>query len=295
MIISKRFVLIFLVSFLTGSGFCQYQVELPFLFERNQIIVQVKINDKGPFYFLFDTGTNPSTINKEDAEIIGLKLDTIKREGVGYGENPIVAYLCYLPKIQLGKIKQDSLLNVALNLSSLKGKFSIPVIGVLGYSFLKGRRFMIDYPKRKIIFYKNGFKGSSAVLINQAIEVGDNESTPVVDGISFNGYKVKLIFDTGSSLAFNLSHTVDSLYNFSQSMLDLKSDTLEGYGGKAISYSGKIKSFKWGKLNLTEVKMTIDPNKKSDIYRPVGSIGNEFLKSYKVYFDYVGRKVIIMK
>jgi len=80
----------------------QVNAEIPFLFERNQIIVQIKINDKDTYNFLFDTGTDPSTINKQTAEKIGLQLDTIKREGIGYGENPIIAYLCYIPKNVFG-------------------------------------------------------------------------------------------------------------------------------------------------------------------------------------------------
>lgn len=273
----------------------QVNTEIPFLFERNQIIVQIKINDKDTYNFLFDTGTDPSTINKQTAEKIGLQLDTIKREGIGYGENPIIAYLCYIPKMSLGNISTDSLVSVALNLSSLETKFSVPVVGVLGYSFLYNKRFTIDYPKRKIIFYKSKLPKSKNILVKQPLLLSDSESTPTVDSVSVDGHFLKLIIDTGSSLSLSLSQSADSLYNFLNNMTQFKADTLEGYGGKAISYTGKIKNFVWGKLKLQEVKTTIDPNKKSDAYRPVGSIGNELLQNYRVTFDYIDKILIIEK
>jgi hypothetical protein len=292
---TKTIYIAIILTTLLQVAFGQVNTEIPFLFERNQIIVQIMINDKGPYNFLFDTGTDPSTINKQTAEKIGLQLDTIKREGVGYGENPIIAYLCYFPKMALGNISQDSLISVALNLSIFETKFSIPVVGVLGYSFLYNKRFTIDYPKRKIIFYERELPTPKNILVKQQLILNDTESTPAVEGVSVGGYLLKLIFDTGSSLSLNLSQTADSLYNFSKSMTQLKADTLEGYGGKAISYSGVLKNFEWGKIKLEEVKISIDPNKKSDAYRPVGSIGNELLQNYRVTFDYIDKIVIIEK
>lgn len=289
----KKYLLIPTTFFTLTVAHGQINTEIPFLFERNQIIVQIKINDKGPYNFLFDTGTDPSTINKQTAEKIGLRLDTIKREGVGYGENPIIAYLCYFPKMALGNISQDSLVSVALNLSVFESKFSIPVVGVLGYSFLYNRRFTIDYPKRKIIFYGSELPTPKNILVKQQLILSDIESAPAVDSVSVDGHLLKLIFDTGSSLSLKLSRSADSLYNFSKSMTQLKADTLQGYGGKAVSYSGKIKNFKWGKIKLKEVKTSIDTNEKTVAGRPVGSIGNELLQNYRVTFDYLDKIVII--
>lgn len=291
----KTIYIAIILTTLFQLAYGQVTTEIPFLLERNQIIIQININDKGPYNFLFDTGTDPSTINKQSAEKIGLRLDTIKRAGTGYGENPIIAYLCYFPKIALGNIIQDSLLSVALNLTLFESKFSVPIIGGLGYSFLYNKRFTIDYPKRKIIFYERALPTAKKILVKQHLIFSEIESAPAVDSVTVEGHLLKLIFDTGSSLSLKLSQSADSLYNFSKTMTQLKADTLEGYGGKAISYSGKLKNFKWGKIKLKEVKTTIDPNKKSDAGNPVGSIGNELLQNYRVTFDYIDKLVIIEK
>lgn len=38
-------------------------IVMPFEFIRNEIVVQVKVNGKGPFNMMLDTGTDPSAID----------------------------------------------------------------------------------------------------------------------------------------------------------------------------------------------------------------------------------------
>ena len=145
-------VLLIIWSFFYQNSYAQNNNKIPFKFEQNEIIVKVKINNKGPYNFLFDTGTNPSVINIKTAKRIGLQLNEINRK-VGK-KNKTRIYLCYLPKITVGKISQDSLLSVALNLSVFKTKFIEPIEGIIGYSFFNSKIFTIDYAKREILFYK---------------------------------------------------------------------------------------------------------------------------------------------
>lgn len=44
------------------AGGKQQAVEIPFDFYRNEIILQVKVNGKGPFNMMLDTGTDPSAV-----------------------------------------------------------------------------------------------------------------------------------------------------------------------------------------------------------------------------------------
>jgi len=43
-------------------------VEVPFEFVRNEIIVQVKVDGKGPFNMMLDTGTDPSAVDLATAK-----------------------------------------------------------------------------------------------------------------------------------------------------------------------------------------------------------------------------------
>ncbi|MSV29555.1 MAG: hypothetical protein EXQ52_12555 [Bryobacterales bacterium] len=44
-------------------------IETPFTFHRNEIVLQVKVNGKGPFNMLLDTGTNRSAIDLATARV----------------------------------------------------------------------------------------------------------------------------------------------------------------------------------------------------------------------------------
>ena len=74
------------VCLLMTGGFCcfvqaqqgkEQAVEVPFDFYRNEIIVQVTVNGKGPFSMMLDTGTDPSVVDLARARETGLKLDPV--------------------------------------------------------------------------------------------------------------------------------------------------------------------------------------------------------------------------
>src|SRR5437899_844453 len=64
-----------LFAILTMAGSADAETTVSFrLVHRFAIIVQVKINDSGPYDFLLDTGTNTSMINKELADRHSLRV-----------------------------------------------------------------------------------------------------------------------------------------------------------------------------------------------------------------------------
>ena len=67
-------------------------IEIPFDFYRNEIVVQVKVNGKGPFSMMVDTGTDPSAIDLVTARELGLKLDPIGKQASGGGTSVNLAY-----------------------------------------------------------------------------------------------------------------------------------------------------------------------------------------------------------
>src|SRR4029434_420825 len=72
-------------------------VEIPFDFVRNEILLQVKVNGKGPFNMMRDTGTEPSAIDLETAKELGLKLSSAGGPVSGGGTARNLAYETKLP------------------------------------------------------------------------------------------------------------------------------------------------------------------------------------------------------
>ena len=79
-------------------------IEVPFDFDRIEIILQVKANGRGPFNMMLDTGTDPSAIDLATAKELGLKLDPIGRQGAGGGTSVNLTYETKLPLLEIGSL-----------------------------------------------------------------------------------------------------------------------------------------------------------------------------------------------
>src|SRR5438128_10266652 len=76
-------------------------VEVPFEFLHNQIVVQVKVNGKGPFNMLIDTDTDPSAIDASTAKELGLQVGTNGAAATGGGTETNVVYPTRLASVEL--------------------------------------------------------------------------------------------------------------------------------------------------------------------------------------------------
>src|SRR5262245_28188388 len=63
--------------------------EVPFDFYHNSVILQVKVDGKGPFNMLLDTGTDPSAFDINTAKELGLRIDSVDVGGQGAGSDKI--------------------------------------------------------------------------------------------------------------------------------------------------------------------------------------------------------------
>jgi len=79
------FVLLTLFVSAAQAGGKQQVIEVPFDFYKNEIILQVKVNGKGPFNMMLDTGTDPSGVDLTTARHIGLKLHPLGKPATGGG------------------------------------------------------------------------------------------------------------------------------------------------------------------------------------------------------------------
>src|SRR5689334_17563657 len=89
-------------------------VEVPFTFERSSVIIHVKVNDKGPYNMLLDTGAEQSAIDLNSARELGLKLEPLgggKIVATGKKENTL--FLTKLPQVEIATLTATDLLAVA--------------------------------------------------------------------------------------------------------------------------------------------------------------------------------------
>ena len=298
---NSLFALALLLFFFSGSGVGQSQnrsapVEVPFEFVHNQIVVQVKIGDKGPYSMLLDTDTDPSAIDLATARELGLRLDSRSFPATGGGAEANLVRLTRLPTVELGGVIAKDVTTGAIDLKKLSAKLELPVHGVLGFSFLKDRIVQIDYAASKIRFYSEspyiGIQNSPNTVNKIAVAFRYDEGV-LIDSIFINGQKLKATLDTGSSGTFALTPEGIAALGLEEVMQNGEVQKSVGYNGEYESKSGILKSVRIGRLSIESAPAAFWPaGSGHDKKNFQVNIGNGFFKDYLMTFDFRGKMVV---
>jgi len=270
-------------------------IEIPFEFYRNEIILEVRVDGKGPFSMMLDTGTDPSVIEFTTARELGLKLIPLGTPAVGGGNAPRQVYGAYLPLVEVGGITARNLEAVAIDLSKISERLGKPIQGVLGHSLLNGRIVQIDYPNRVVRFYS---QSPFAKMLKQPntprhtvlpFRYVDNV---LIDDVFVNGKKLVANFDTGSNGTFDLTPAAVIYLGMEEEVNRAPASSDVGYNGVAENKKGELSNVTIGGISVAAAPVVFFAKGTGRDKKPWGiNIGNEFLKDFVVTIDY-RRKLI---
>ena len=274
-------------------------IEVPFEFYRNQIMVQVMLEGKGPFNMLLDTGTDPSAIDLATAREIGLKLPDRGHAVSGGGTTPNAGYETKFSEITLGDLKARNISVIALDLSKLSSELGRPTHGVLGHSLLNGRTVQIDYPKRIVRFFERPLFGApqqTSVSLTRTTLRFHYNGTILIDDAVVNGRKVTASIDTGSTEAFQLTPSaIASLGLQEQALKGVRAPSV-GYNGIAENTQGTVESVSVGTAKVNTPTVVFFAEKAGHDKEKWGlNIGNGFLKDFVLTIDYRNRILALDK
>ena len=119
----------------------------------NLILLETKINDKGPYWFILDTGASGNVFS---ASLIN-ELKVTPRET----DKKVFSPSGFIPvkEVTIKKLetKYNTLLDtdfMLIDLDHLNEEGDKKIAGILGYPFLKDFEVILDYPKQKIALSK---------------------------------------------------------------------------------------------------------------------------------------------
>jgi len=282
---------------------CQAQSTIkktvPFQYVKNQILIETKLESTGQsLYMLLDTGVDPSVIDLKTAEAYDLEVETDDEgEAEGRGSDKVKVYPTVLDELYVGNEKFNAIEALALDMSGLAKKLGSPIHGILGYSFIKGKIFRIDYQNKEIQFFESE-EDLEQQLSDDAIRLSyktDGEDMiPILGDFKVNGHEFMASLDTGSSLNIQIyRHRLGDVQLDSLEMDKLKSSALYGAQGKKETYTTTIDLFELDDvLAFENQELTISTIKNKKQLR-MGNIGNRFLENFRVSFDYVNKRVVL--
>jgi len=271
-------------------------VEVPFEFEHNQIILQVKIAGKGPFNMLLDTDTDPSAIDAATAHELGLVVGAKGTTATGGGTERNTVYPVQLPNVEVGAVTAKDVAAATIDLTRLGERIGKPIHGVLGYSFLKDRIVQIDYPNQKLRFFTESpyprikFGPNTVNIIAFTFRYDDGHV--MIDSVFVNNEKMIATLDTGSSGTFSLTPEAVAQLGLEEQGRD-SDDASVGYNGAYKSKIGTLKAIRMGKLSVDSAQATFWlPGTGHDKHRFQVNIGNGFFKDFMMTFDFKNKMVV---
>lgn len=264
-----------------------------FKFIKNLIIIPVKINGKGPYNFILDTGVGLCIITEPSL------IDTLKPKNLrkiliaGFGEgNDLTAFVIPSMRFEIGNTVSDNLPSAilqtdAFDLSSFAG---MPIHGLIGYEFFNSFIVRINYIANLITIYRHhsGFVLRKGSRIPISIEERKPYITTEIGLTKEKSITAKLIIDTGAGHPISLE--TNAGIPFDIPAVNIPANLGIGLNGPINGHLGRIKFLKLGKFEIKDV-LTAFPNyndaaaKITSISRN-GNLGNNILRRFEVVFDY---------
>lgn len=268
-------------------------VKLPFKLVRNLVIIQLKINGRGPFNFILDTGvglmiiTEPKLVDSINIQ----NKRTIKMAGLGEGD----AYEAYvtpplkidIPGLTSYDVAAAILKTDHFNLSNFVG---IPVHGLLGYEFFNNLAVKLNFTDSTLTAYRSQdarlFKRGAKIPIT--IEGHKPYLEAKVKLPNGTEQVCKLIIDLGAGHPVSLENMIKK-NGLPQKFVIANLGV--GLTGPISGFLSRIDEVDLGKYKIKKV-ITSFPNDydeetlKNLSIRRDGNLGVGILKRFMVIFDY---------
>jgi len=138
-------------------------ITVPFkLLKTGHFIVETKLNGKGPYLLIFDTGAPTMLINNRIANDSGvMKKGTPKPFFAPFGS----AGEFKITKLEIGLVEALGITAMVMDhptvevfSSAFKKELGAPVDGIVGFPFFARYRMTVDYQAKEMTFVPNGYK-----------------------------------------------------------------------------------------------------------------------------------------
>jgi hypothetical protein len=267
------------------------EVTVPFQLLNNHIYADVKVNTKGPFLFIFDTGgqdmLQPPTAKALSEEVAG------DFAGHGAGEGTVQGGFAKVGSLDIdGLVLRDQTVAVLpFQSAKVEGFDAGGMIGVEVFGRLVTR---IDYGARTLTFIDpKSFDPKDAGI---AVPFVFYQTIPQVEG-TFEGRPGRFDIDTGSRVALTLTSPFvranDLIARHPKGALVVDG---WGVGGPAHSYVARGGALTLGKVRVDNVVAGFSTQSKGAFADPdyAGNVGAGILRRFVVTFDY-GHRIMYLK
>jgi predicted aspartyl protease len=266
----------------------------------NHLYVDVRVNGKGPYPFLFDTGAGATMIEKSRAAEIGLRqFGTAAASGAGAAS--IAAAIYPSATLSAGGLSSSPITVYGIPLDSISRMSGRAVDGILGHDFFGKYVVEIDYPGKVVRLYRPedfSYSGPGETLPFELV-VNHIRIRAKVARTGREGVEGRFIVDTGATGSLGLSGQFvadNDLMTETQKKMPLV-PVGAGVGGNVMGRLSRTESLTIGTMTVA-TPVTIFTNDSKGIYAVpnlAGLIGYGVLKRFTLIVNYPGKKITFEK
>jgi len=265
---------------------------LPFELINNHIFVEARLDGRGPFRLLCDTGGS-NVVTPELAKELGLKSEGTF-EGTGVGEKSEDVGLTKVKSLQVGDVSLRDQVFAVFDLKTMSEVEGVPLRGLIGYEVFKRFVAAIDYEHRTLtLTLPSAFVPPAK---GTAVPFKFSGTIPEVQG-EIDGIPGKFHIDTGSRTTLTIlapfakAHDLKARYG-----AKVEAVTGWGVGGPARGLVVRAGMLKLGGVAVDGPLVELSLQTKGGFVDPyvAGNVGAGVLKRFNIVFDY-GRQQLIFE
>lgn len=275
----------------------QKSISIPFKVYSNLIVVRMTIDESDTLNFVVDTGVSSVIVtDPKIGEQLGCDyVRAVTITGAGE-EEPLLGNISIGHAVQVGGVKayNQNIIVLSEDVLHLSEFMGIPIHGIFGHDLFLNFVVTIDYGKSILILtkpkkfrYRRRFGKRYPLVVTN--------SKPYTDAFSIKASKskeeipVRLVIDTGAGHALLLNAGEETI-----PMPDkvIRANLGRGLNGDISGFMGRVYSLKMGELEVNDVLASFPDSISFSMkfpptdYNRQGSVGCEFLRRFKVTFNY---------
>jgi predicted aspartyl protease len=274
-------------------------IEVPFELIHGTILIPATVNGAGPFWMMLDTGADPSIVDLGVAKRAGLKIAAKGKQGSGGGTSHNLSYGTSLPLLRIGGLTATKVDALAMDLSGLSATLGRSLGGALGYSLFKGRIVQIDYPNRRVRFYKRAPSCTRAKNLHPkqcTILSFRYQDDILANGVAVDGKPVTTNFDTGSNSSFQLNPAAVEKLGVGEDLARAQASSSRGFNGELNNREGTVRNVSVGKISVDDAPIVFFGKGMGVDKEPWDlRIGSGFLKDFAITLDFRHGQIILSR
>ena len=268
-------------------------VEVPFVVRNGHLFVDVRLNGKGPFRMLFDTG-GLNVLLPGAMKTLGLAAEGAL-PGSGVGEAKQDVGLVKVDRMEIGGIAIDRQLFAAVDLTRLMKRVEgvDDAAGIVGYELLKRFPARIDYANSKLVFYRpETFRYAGR---GTRVPFVFSDHIPQVRG-RVDGIEGAFHIDTGARTSLTLTspfverHGLAAKYGATREVI-----SGSGVGGPSRALLARAAVLELGDVQVKAPVTYLSRQKSGAFANPAlaGNVGYGVLRQFDITFDYASRQLFL--